>query len=60
MTTDLKTMQHRLKSLEAKMAQERFILTESQIAAKIVPPPNETEYFRIEVYARSRGLFQAV
>src|ERR1019366_3459942 len=30
---DLTTIKHRLKALEAKMAQERFILTESQLAA---------------------------
>jgi transposase InsO family protein len=30
---DLTTMKHRLKALEARMAQERFILTESQLAA---------------------------
>src|SRR3954447_10830988 len=30
---DLSTMKHCLKALEAKMAQERFILTESQLAA---------------------------
>jgi transposase InsO family protein len=30
---DLSTMKHRLKALEAQMAQERFILTESQLAA---------------------------
>ena len=30
---DLTTMEHGLKALEAKMAQERFILTENQFAA---------------------------
>ena len=36
---DLTTMKHRLKALEARMAQERFILTESQLAAWRKPRP---------------------
>jgi transposase InsO family protein len=46
---DLTTMKHRLKAIEAKMAQERFILTESQLprekakAEKGVQGESETE-----------------